>query len=633
MIKSITTNELKEMTGEGLVIQGCGGDLNEWANGINNILTEEGILLDGDSFRDIYTFKHDGLTNMLFSMEGVNLNLGKLAMWRLQSRETFGGTWLSDYLPNRLGVELAPLNETEQEVDAKNKPPLLVHIENAADSFAGGFTIPLPTDKDTLQPWLEGIGIDPHGRKKIAVKEVRSPYDAVQILLKGNDRAQYNLDELNLLAHKISVMDADQLATLFCIIDSRQYQCSITEIINLAENLDAFDWQPAYSEEMYGEFLLDQKKEQYASGISKLKYSGDTELSALVDYIEELEGNVDLKHLGRQTSIEENGRFSKDGYLMQAGEIREIYHGEQDVPEELRLMFTQEIPVIAKEMDIPGFLTTLHVVAGDFSDSLEHNLGTLNALRSSEYLLLMDSTGAYFTEAAHAYRHGTDAHKRFMNAENVPYTKCFAIHLTEVHGQILGDVEMEPIESRKLDIAMHSIHAIEIEGTDKDGNAIWYSPEEWAALEPVVRDTIQDWRRKFPDNAFSQVNAHLEDLNEKMQKSCVTISGDKFISKLNDSYMQQAQYPQPDMLRISHSAAKEMLAHHDAEVYRLLSSGAEKLVPINAVRHGLWFSENRKFAIKKEDIPKLHQWAERSSKELMQRTEKELNKIKNEPER
>lgn len=152
MIKSITTNELKEMAGEGLVIQGCGGDLNEWADGINDILTEAGILLDGDSFKDIYTFKHDGLTNMLFSMEDVKLDMGKLVIWRLQTRETFGGTWLSDYLPNRLGVELAPPKEKEQEVDAKNTPPLLVHIENAADSFACGFTIPLPTDRDTLQP-------------------------------------------------------------------------------------------------------------------------------------------------------------------------------------------------------------------------------------------------------------------------------------------------------------------------------------------------------------------------------------------------------------------------------------------------------------------------------------------------
>lgn len=31
------------------------------------------------------------------------MNIGKLAMWRLESHGSFEGTWLSDYVPNRLG--------------------------------------------------------------------------------------------------------------------------------------------------------------------------------------------------------------------------------------------------------------------------------------------------------------------------------------------------------------------------------------------------------------------------------------------------------------------------------------------------------------------------------------------------
>ena len=34
-------------TPEGLILQGCGGDLQEWVTGINDMLTEENILLDG----------------------------------------------------------------------------------------------------------------------------------------------------------------------------------------------------------------------------------------------------------------------------------------------------------------------------------------------------------------------------------------------------------------------------------------------------------------------------------------------------------------------------------------------------------------------------------------------------------
>jgi len=127
-MKHITTDELKRITTEGLVLQGCGGDLNEWVSGINGMLTDSGILREDDTFKDVYAFEHGGLTNLLFNMEGVNLDTGKLAMWRLQSHDTFGGTWLSDYLPNRLGVDM-PEKSTE-------RPSLLDRLDAAKEKTA-----------------------------------------------------------------------------------------------------------------------------------------------------------------------------------------------------------------------------------------------------------------------------------------------------------------------------------------------------------------------------------------------------------------------------------------------------------------------------------------------------------------
>lgn len=104
MIQEKTTEDLRHMTDEeGLILQGCGGDLQEWVDGINDLLTQEGLLLNGTKFEHAATFQHDGLTNLLFSFEGVQLNVGNLAMWRIQTHSQFGGTWLSDYVPNRLG--------------------------------------------------------------------------------------------------------------------------------------------------------------------------------------------------------------------------------------------------------------------------------------------------------------------------------------------------------------------------------------------------------------------------------------------------------------------------------------------------------------------------------------------------
>ena len=103
-IKTITAEDLRQMEDqEGLILQGCGGDLQEWVDGINGLFTEAGILQESSRFESVSVFQHDGLTNLLFPFEGVQLDVGKLAMWRLQTHQRFGGTWLSDYVPNRLG--------------------------------------------------------------------------------------------------------------------------------------------------------------------------------------------------------------------------------------------------------------------------------------------------------------------------------------------------------------------------------------------------------------------------------------------------------------------------------------------------------------------------------------------------
>lgn len=102
-ITTITTDDVRQMQDQdALILQGCGGEPQEWLDGINDLFTNEGILLNGTRFRDCSVFQHGGQTCILFPFEGVKLNIGRLAMWRIQSHDTFGGTWLSDYIPNYL---------------------------------------------------------------------------------------------------------------------------------------------------------------------------------------------------------------------------------------------------------------------------------------------------------------------------------------------------------------------------------------------------------------------------------------------------------------------------------------------------------------------------------------------------
>lgn len=88
---------------EGLVLYGTGGDVREWIDGVTGILFDEGIAKFSEPekvFAEFNTLKTLGGrtdTVMWFSNK-PNLNVGKLALWRLR----FGdASWASDYVDNR----------------------------------------------------------------------------------------------------------------------------------------------------------------------------------------------------------------------------------------------------------------------------------------------------------------------------------------------------------------------------------------------------------------------------------------------------------------------------------------------------------------------------------------------------
>ena len=87
---------------------------------------------------------------------------------------------------------------------------------------------------------------------------------------------------------------------------------SVADIINLAENLDSFEFYPEIeSEEDLGRYFTE-----------------DLAIPA------ELKDYIDYEAYGRDISINEGGHLAPGGYIVQTGDIKEVYHGIEDIPKE-----------------------------------------------------------------------------------------------------------------------------------------------------------------------------------------------------------------------------------------------------------------------------------------------------------
>ena len=231
MIKNTTTDVIKRMAGsEGLILQGCEGDPAEWLERINNELAKHGAFKNGFMFKDAYVFEHGRAINILFPVESIedNFYLLNLEAWQYFSYTEYGGTWLSDYLPNRLGID----------IDAP--APWTIRVEfgfvgENNERLSEFLDYPAPQEKiDRL-------------KKKAGVNELLDQVfyiESMETVIPGLEAAlpdALDTGDINRLAKAIRDMNNEEREKFTDIIAAKQYYGGIREITNLAENLDSHE--------------------------------------------------------------------------------------------------------------------------------------------------------------------------------------------------------------------------------------------------------------------------------------------------------------------------------------------------------------------------------------------------------
>ena len=681
MIKHITTDELKTMTkANGIILQGSGGDPADWLKGINIMFTEIGILQNGDTFKDAHVFQHNGLTNIMFDFENVDLDMGKLAGWRLHTHDVYAGTWMDDYLANALGVDIEDsrvvdvsprhdvsdrdyadtVGEDEPEWNELNPPPIVsfgerrspyrdegtegmhssdmdnydtslhpigIYIEKLHVPENDGFIIPLPTSSKELFLYLEGLEISDW--QDIAIMNIQSDIkgldEKLQEIIAQESMSPYRLNELNYLAERIKGLDEYALGIFSANIEAGRNCNSLENIINLTfdENLNCFDVQPALSEEMYGEFHLEiLLPDKHADAFNRLMDSDEQADRALATHILMLEKHVDKEALGRTIIQEEGGVITDQGYLTGGDGLQDIYKSPHDIPIEHRI-YSPPMPIV-ENADLSSLLVKMHALGGEYMQRAERNLGILLNRQGDELLLLTNGKDIHLANTASVYLNGTEEHNKWKNAELTSTTRAFAI-LPANNGDkfaIGSVVEIDFIDQQR-DIINNSIWFEQVEAVRKNGTELLFTRAEWDSLQARDIADMVSWRHIYEQPDISVLANHLDNLQNQRTANVKEVSADGLLADLNISYMERAKNPQPNMLRIPREVAAEVLPRGDADVYRLFPDGAQQMSPIDAVKSkGLWFSDYREFAIKRVDIEKLDKWVERKTSDIVRQAER-----------
>ena len=183
--------------------------------------------------------------------------------------------------------------------------------------------VTFPTDAETVQAALKKIGIDGIRYEEVFI----SDYDGDMPQLHKRLGEYENIDELNYLACVLSELSQDELAKFEAVMDSGEYTGSVKELINLAQNLDNYDFYPDIdSEEALGRMYI-----QELEAVQVPEH--------LIDYI-------DYEAYGRDVRINEGGHFAPGGYVMcNQGSFVEHYHGIEDIPAGQRVFSLPKLPI------------------------------------------------------------------------------------------------------------------------------------------------------------------------------------------------------------------------------------------------------------------------------------------------
>ncbi len=180
--------------------------------------------------------------------------------------------------------------------------------------LAGAY-LKFPATAEDVQSVLKRIGVDGVRYEEIFITDFESDVLGLYDYLNEYD----NIDELNHLAHVLSELDTGEMEKFEAVINMGEHASSTKELINLAQNLDCYDFCPDIKDD-------DDLGRHYIEELDAMQVP------------EHLRNYIDYEAYGRDVRLEEGGHFAPGGYVVDnGGSFVELYSGRDDIPDEHRI--------------------------------------------------------------------------------------------------------------------------------------------------------------------------------------------------------------------------------------------------------------------------------------------------------
>ena len=182
----------------------------------------------------------------------------------------------------------------------------------------GGAWLPMPATREQLHAAMRSVGITADNPQDFFINGFANtedcPFDVPLAVIQSG-----RMDELNYLGKLLEMQRDEDKAKFAAAVTFGEYAGNLKDLINLAQNLDCYWLYPTVqSEEDYGYYLIDELDE--------------------LELPEEAKKYFMYEEYGRDAAINDEGRFTEQGYVYNNKNTFSEWYNGRDIPKEYRIM-------------------------------------------------------------------------------------------------------------------------------------------------------------------------------------------------------------------------------------------------------------------------------------------------------